>query len=106
MPFREIELIGSTIRNGRIYFPSTDVKFFPSDSFADRSRIGHKGNPVVFRAGGRTLETDIRISSGQRLSPRRSFSFFFREVAAREGAGLKVTRLADREYELEYLPRT
>ena len=105
MPHREIELIGSTIRNGRIYFPSTDIKFFPADSLADRDRLGHKGAPVVFRVGGRELETDIRISSGQRLSPRKSFALFLRQVSAQEGARLRIVRTSERVYAVEYLPK-
>lgn len=101
---REIELIGSSIRNGRIYFPSTDVKFFPSNSFADRERVGHKGKSVSFQVGGRNIETDIRISSGQRISPRKSFGLYLRQVGAKEGAHLRVTRIADRECSVEYLP--
>ena len=104
MAHREIELIGSSIRNGRIYFPSTDVKFFPPDSFADRERAGHKGKPVNFQVGGRSIETDIRIISGQRISPRKSFGFYLRQVGAKEGTRLCVTRIKDREYSVGYLP--
>jgi len=63
----------STVRNGRIYFSLSDVKFFPADSFADRESDGHKGNPVEFVAGGASYTSDIRVSSGKRLSPRKSF---------------------------------
>jgi len=100
---REIVLSGATIRNGRIYFSSADIKFFPPDSFADREATGHKGKAVVFRAGGGELETDIRMSSGQRISPRKSFAAFLRQVAAKEGSRLRIVRVADREYTVEYL---
>jgi hypothetical protein len=103
MNSREIKLIGATLRNGRIYFPSTDVKFFPLDSFGDRVREGHKGRTVTFHAGGRKVETDIRISSRERLSPRCSFGPFLKQVDAQEGARLRITRLGDREYQVEYL---
>ena len=103
MTSRDIELIDSSIKNGRIYFPSTDIKFFPSDSFSDREREGHKGKPVVFRAAGIIFESEIRVYSGQRISPRRDFRRFFAAVFAKAGAKVRVTRIANREYELEYL---
>jgi hypothetical protein len=73
---RDIELTGPIIRNGRIYFASSDRSFFPEDSFGDRHRAGGKGKPVKFHAGGREIETDIRLSSGERISPRKSFDYF------------------------------
>ncbi len=104
MKKREIEITASSRDNGRIYFPATDLSFFPADSLSERSRKGHKGRTVVFRAGGRKLETDIRIYSGQRLSPRKSFAFFFRQVGAKAGGLLRVVRDTDREYSVSYLP--
>lgn len=103
MSHRDISLVQSSIDNGRIYFAPTDVKFFPADSYSDRAGDGHKGVPVIFRAGGDEYETDIRISSGHRLSPRRSFAAFLKNVRAVEGATLRVTRTADRDYQVEYL---
>jgi hypothetical protein len=100
---RDIALIRSTIDNGRIYFQPSDMKFFPSNAFGDREGDGHKGTPVVFRAAGVDLETDIRISSGERLSPRCSFGAFLKNVGAVEGGILRVTRTADREYLVEYI---
>jgi hypothetical protein len=102
LQFRDVELVQSTIDNGRIYFSNSDVKFFPSDSFGDREGDGHKGAPVVFRAGSLGFESDIRVSSGQRLSPRRSFADFLKSVGAVTGASLRVTRVAEREYQVEY----
>lgn len=100
---RIVELTGPMIRNGRIYFPVSDIKFFPPDSHSDRSPTGHVGKPVTFRVGGRLLESDIRMSSGVRISPRKSLSFFLRQVKAREGGKLKFTRTDDRVYDVEYL---
>jgi hypothetical protein len=100
---REIELIESSVKNGRIYFPSSDIKFFPADSYADRETKGHKGKTVSFHIGGRVLETDIRISSGIRISPRKSMAFFFRQIGARAGASLKISRLSERNYQVEYI---
>lgn len=103
MMARDVVIIGSTIRNGRIYFSSSDVKFFPPDSYADREGGGHKGVPVTFQVGGRTIDTDIRISSGKRLSPRNSFAFFIRQINAKEGDIFRVARLSDRAYRVDYL---
>ena len=77
MIFREIELIDSSVKNGRIYFPSSDIKFFPADSYGDRETTGLKGKTISFHVGGKILETDIRISSGKRISPRKSMAFSF-----------------------------
>lgn len=103
MQTREIEVIQSSVDNGRIYLPSTDIKFFPADALADRKGDGHKGNSVVFRAAGESFETDIRLSSGQRISPRASFSRYLKSVRAEAGDKLKVTRASEREYEIEYM---
>lgn len=103
MSQRDIPLIGSTIRNGRIYFLPTDVNFFPANAYGDRAGDGHKGEHVRFKSAGLTIETDIRISSGQRLSPRRSFAFFLKKAGAVEGGVLRVKRVSEREYEVEYL---
>lgn len=102
---RDITLIQATVDNGRIYFPSTDLKFFPADCYGDRVGDGHKGTPVVFRAAGLEIETDIRISSAHRLSPRSSFAAFLKQVCAVEGAVVRVTRTSEREYQLDYLAK-
>jgi hypothetical protein len=102
--FRDIELIGSSIRNGRIYFSASDSEFFPGDSFGDRGRNSSRGTPVEFvTTGGWCCLTDVRVSSGVRLSPRRSFMPFITAARAREGARLRVTRVSERQYQVEYL---
>lgn len=103
MQFREITLIQSSIDNGRIYFPINDAKFFPVDSLADRVGDGHKGNPVLFRAGSFEIESDVRISSGQRVSPRKTFSPFLKSVSAAVGDKLRIVREGDREYSVEHI---
>lgn len=102
MQNRVIDLIESSIKNGRIYFPTTDAKFFPADSFADREGSGHKGNAVVFTGGTHRFTGPIRVFSGQRLSPQRSFSKYLKDVGAKAGDSLLVTRWAEREYLLEH----
>jgi hypothetical protein len=104
MQTRQIDLIQSSIDNGRIYFPITDAKFFPADSYSDRERAGHQGVDVVFTAGSHSFVGPVRISSGQRISPQRSFARFLEEVGAVAGDKLIVTRKADREYRIEHVP--
>lgn len=103
MQVSTITLIGSSIRNGRIYFPMSDVKFFPTDSLSDREGDGHKGVPVVFSAGEFVFEGVIRVSSSTRLSPERSFAKFFKAVGAREGDALRVERVGDRQYTVRHI---
>ena len=103
MSHRNVELIGSTIRNGRIYFSTADVKFFPSDAYADREGDGHAGVPVFFLCDGLKIKTDIRIISATRLSPRCSFTQVLKRVGAIEGAFFRVTRATEREYNVKYL---
>ena len=100
---REIVIIGPTLRYGRIYFSTADVKFFPPDSYGDREGEGHKGIPVTFTGAGCTFETYIRINSGQRLSPQKSFARYLKKVGAITGSHLRITRIAERGYSLEYL---
>lgn len=100
---REIVLIESTIQYGRIYFSTADAKFFPADSYGDRKGGGHKGVPITFAGESYIFETYIRISSGQRLSPRKSFAKYLKSVGAIEGGRLRITRIAERAYSLEYL---
>ena len=104
MQVREIEIIRSSIDNGRIYFPINDAKFFPTDSLSDRERDGHKGTDVVFFAGTHSFVGPIRVSSGRRLSPQRSFARYLKEVGAVAGDKLVVTRTKDREYKVEHQP--
>lgn len=103
METREIELIKSSITNGRIYFSSEDIKFFPANSFGDRAGNGHRGKPVVFMASGLRIESDIRISSGKRLSPRSTFAPFIKIVSAKAGDRLVITRVSEREYSVQHV---
>lgn len=104
MASKSIAIISSSIANGRIYFPADCVKFFPADSFGDRSDDGHKGVPVIFEAAGEEYSTDIRVSSSKRLSPRASFKRFLEEARAVDGDLLHVERTADRRYRLSHQP--
>lgn len=104
MQQREIELIQSSIDNGRIYFPITDAKFFPAESLSDREREGHKGSDVTFKAGGYEFVGPIRVSSGQRLSPQRSFAKYLTSIGARAGDTLVIQRIGDTLYEVAHKP--
>lgn len=99
---RDIELIESTINNGRIYFSASDRSFFPSDSFGTRDGT-EKGDAVTFEIDGDEVVCDIRLSSGTRLSPRRSFSPQLKALKAKAGDKLRVTRLAERRYRLDHV---
>ena len=101
--FLDIELVGSTLRNGRIYFNTTDQDFFPADSYGDRDG-GKHGIAVEFVAGPEVLQSDIRYLSANRIGPRKSFAAYLKSVRAEEGKKFRVTRLADRKYKVEYLP--
>jgi hypothetical protein len=100
----QIELIQSSIDYGRIYFPIGGAEFFPSDSYSDRESDGHKGIEVVFLAGNRRFVGPIRILSGQRISPQRSFASFLTDVRAVAGDKLVITHSADREYKVKHVP--
>lgn len=104
MQYREIELIAASIRNGRIYFPSSDLKFFPTDSLSDRSRNGHKGKDVTFRAGDYEFTGPIRICSGKRISPQRSFAKYLKAVGAQTGDKLLVYRVKADLYNVVHKP--
>lgn len=103
MDTRDITLSQSTIDYGHISFAGTDASFFPKDSFGDHGRKGGRGLPVVFDAGDFTFETDIRVMSGKRISPRKSFASYLKSVRARAGDLLHVTRVAEREYLVEHI---
>ena len=55
MQVRNIEIGQPSIEHGRIWFPTTDMKFFPSDCFGDRSRTGRRGKEILMRAGSFTF---------------------------------------------------
>lgn len=93
-----IKLDISSINNGRVYFPRIGGAFFPTDALSPRTADDPTVREVLFRAGSHVFETSIREYSGSRLSPRKSFAPFFKEVEASEGDGLKVERVSQRKY--------
>lgn len=99
--FIETAITGATLRNGRIYFSASLASFFPADSLGARGGNGPHGVQVTIVAGGEEHETDIRLSSGQRISPRRSFARFLRASKASEGQRLRLIRIGERRFALE-----
>lgn len=99
----QIELSKSTVKNGRIYFPIAEIKFFPADSLSERESGGHKGADVTFVAGRHRYAGPVRIYSSKRLSPQRSFAEFFSDVGADVGDTVVVTRVSEREYEVQHV---
>ena len=100
MTTRDIILSGAIINNGRLYLPASDKDFFPQDSFGDRPGRT-PGKPVEILAGGKPYATDIRLSSGTRISPRRSFGAYLKSIRAKVGERLRLTRLTERSYRLD-----
>jgi hypothetical protein len=101
----EIDLIQSSIDNGRIYFSRSDVSFFPKDALSERAADDSSTRTVTFIAGPFTFETTIRKSSNVRLSPRKTFAPYLKSVRAEAGDRLRIEKRADREYIVEYLGR-
>lgn len=93
----------SSVDNGRIYFSSDDVAFFPSDVLGGRGKDEHASSTVSIQAGGVTHETDIRHSSSVRISPRKSFKAWLKAVGAAEGDNARLHRISERQYRIEYL---
>ena len=65
----EIVITQSSIDNGRLYIESRHAKFFPSDSFGDRSGGDDKGNTISIESDTHKKETDIRHLSTIRFGP-------------------------------------
>lgn len=100
--YRDTILTGASLRNGRIYFSATDAPFFAEAKLGDRSGK-ELGTPVEIRVHGETYTTDIRLVSGARIGPRKSFASWFRAIRAQEGARLRLSRIGERCFQLDYL---
>jgi hypothetical protein len=103
MNTREITLIQSTIDHGHIIFAGTDQAFFPEDALGDPGRSGKTGSNVTFHAGDFLIESDIRVKSRFRLSPRTTFMPYLKSVGARAGDVLRIKRVAERKYLVEHV---
>ncbi|MFN3957000.1 MAG: hypothetical protein ACK4Q6_05715 [Tepidimonas ignava] len=93
----------SSIDNGRLYFDAAHTTFFPPDVMGGRGAQEHAASTVRIEAGGETHETDIRVSSSVRISPRKSFKRWLAAARAVEGGKARLHRIAERHYKLEYL---
>ena len=93
----------SSIDNGRLYFESAHTAFFPADTLGGRGANEHAAGTIGIEVAGETAETDIRISSSSRISPRKSFKTWLRSIGAFDGARGRLHKTADRRYKLEYL---
>lgn len=92
----------SSIDNGRLYFEGVPKGFFPEDAVGGRGADEHAPMTVCILAGGEFVDTDIRVSSAVRLSPRKSFRQWLRSVRAVAGGTTQLVRTADRTYGLQY----
>lgn len=99
--FIEAPITGAVLRNGRLYFSASLTNFFPSDSLGGRGVGGATGKLLTIVAGADEIETDIRLSSGQRISPRASFARWLKMARAGEGDRVRIVRLSDRRFQLE-----
>jgi hypothetical protein len=97
----ETDITGPVLRNGRIYFRASLASFFPADCLGARSGNGAHGLSVTIAACSEEYETDIRLSSGERISPRRSFARRLKSIRAGEGDRLRLVRVGERRFRLE-----
>ena len=103
MPSIDFTIIQSSIDNGRIYFDAKDKGFFPEDCFGGRSASEHAEGKITIDVAGERHETDIRVSSATRISPRKSVKKWLQAVEAKDGDKAKLHRISEREYRLEYV---
>lgn len=93
----------SSIDNGRLYFDAAHQSFFPSDALGGRSGADKAPGHVSIEIDGVCFDTDIRLSSSVRISPRKSFKTWLAAVKAHDGAKARLYRASDRHYKLEYI---
>lgn len=99
----EAVLNEAAIRNGNIDFVSPPTGFFPSDCFGSRSAT-NKGRLIQLKVNGEIVETDIRQKTVSIVSPRTRFGALLQKTFhAKPGDKLRLVRLGERSYELQYL---
>ena len=86
-----------------IYFDAGHVTFFPTDAIGGRGGNEYASGMVTIEAADRTVDTDIRQSSTERVSPRKSFKIWMTSVGAVDGGTARLHRVSDRQSKLEYL---
>jgi len=97
----EIVLIQSSIDHGRLYIERRHEKFFPADSFGDRSGGKNKGRTITIETDTDAKETDIRHLSELRIGPRASFGSYLKRSKLKAGDIVFLRRISDRRYKLE-----
>jgi len=102
-PHIEVYLSEKGIKNGYIDIPSKYSKFFPQDTYGDRSK-DKQGKPIELRFGTEVRHTDIRVKSSITLSPRARFSSYLNKVVkAKPGDKIQFIRIDERVYEIKYI---
>lgn len=101
----EIILTEAMIKHGYLDLPTHAKSLFPDDCFGTRN-TGDTGKCVELHYGDHVEATDIRIKSEQTVSPRKRFSAWYqKELSATAGDRIRITRTAERSYQLIHLPK-
>jgi len=103
MKYIDFSITQSSIDNGRLYFDAVHQSFFPSDALGGRAATARAQGQICIEVNEECFDTDIRLSSSVRISPRTSFKRWLASVRAHDGAKARLHRVADRQYKLEYL---
>jgi hypothetical protein len=90
----------SSIDNGRIYIDQEYKSFFGNIQFGSREAT-NKGTNVVIEANGTKYEGDIRISSGAKISPRKSFKTYLSAIEAKADDSFQLSKISDGHYRLD-----
>lgn len=101
----DVVLTEAMIKHGYLDVPAHARVLFPDDCFGTRA-TDDKGKSIELRYGDHVEATDIRVKSEQTISPRKRFTAWFqKEIAASAGDRIRVTRIAERVFELTHLPK-
>ena len=101
----DVVLTEAMIKHGYLDVPAHAKVLFPDDCFGTRA-TDDKGKSIELRYGDHAEATDIRVKSEQTISPRKRFTAWFqKEIAASAGDRIRVTRIAERVFELTHLPK-
>ena len=93
----------SSLDNGRIYFETSHTSFFPSDVIGGRGSNEYAPAQISIDAAGKKINTDIRISSSVRISPRKSFRSWMRSEQVVAGGKARLHSIDKRNYIPEFL---
>lgn len=90
----------SSIDNGRIYIDQKYKSFFGNIKFGSKDSTT-KGTNVVIEANGTKYEDDIRIFSGVKISPRKSFKSYLSAINAKANDPFQLSKISDGHYRLD-----